>query len=86
MPELANLPNSDLKRGLAVPQAAKKHGWPELMVWSLALNRRCWSFDIVDISDVRPGIEHFCWDVNNLKWPVYGKTRPDLILVDNCLV
>jgi len=30
----------------------------------------------------RPEIEPYYWDVNNLKWPVNGKTRPDLILFD----
>jgi hypothetical protein len=157
MPKLANLPNSDLKQGFTVPQVAEKHGWPEPLVWTLAvegkedierfrelkwgirtwdlwnwndcdkrfgddwpgripaqlvahilyffskqndlvfdpmagggvvadtalaLNRRCWSFDMVDRADTRPEIEPFYWDLNNLKWPVNGKTRPDLILFD----
>ena len=34
---LPNQPNSDLKRGFTVPQVAEKHGWPEPMVWSIAL-------------------------------------------------
>ncbi|MBC8553480.1 MAG: ParB N-terminal domain-containing protein, partial [Candidatus Brocadiales bacterium] len=37
MPTLAKWPNSDLSRGYTVPQVAKKHGWTEPMVWSLAL-------------------------------------------------
>jgi hypothetical protein len=35
-----------------------------------------------DRADTRPEIEPYYWDVNNLKWPVNGKTRPDLILFD----
>jgi len=37
MPGLANPLNSDLSKGFRVPQVANKHGWPEPMVWSLAL-------------------------------------------------
>jgi len=29
--------NSDLKRGFTVAQVAEKHGWPEPLVWSIAL-------------------------------------------------
>jgi len=157
MPELANLPNADLKRGLTVPQVAEKHGCPEPLVWSialegkednerfkalnwglrtwdlwswtdcdrrfgddwpgripaqlvahilyffskqgdlifdpmagggvvpdtcLALNRKCWSFDMVDRVETRPEIEPWYWDITDLKWPVKGKTKPDLILFD----
>ena len=35
---------------------------------------------MVDRPDERPEIEHFYWDIKNLKWPVAGKTKPDLIL------
>ena len=48
----------------------------------LAFNRRCWSFDMVDRINERPEIEHHFWDINNLKWPVNGKTKPDLIIFD----
>ena len=48
----------------------------------LAFNRRCWSFDMVDQPDERPEIEHHFWDINKLKWPVNGKTKPDLIIFD----
>ena len=48
----------------------------------LALNRRCWSFDMDDRPDERPEIEPYFWDINNLKWPVNGKTKPDLIIFD----
>jgi len=157
MPELAKLLNSDLKKGFTVAQVAQKHGWPQPLVWSLALeakedlerfrelkwglrtwdlwnwndcdsrfgddwpvripaqlvahilyffsrqndlifdpmagggvtadtalalNRRCWSFDMADMADTRPEIEPYFWDMKDLKWPVKGKTRPDLILFD----
>ncbi|MBN2418893.1 MAG: hypothetical protein JXL81_05875 [Deltaproteobacteria bacterium] len=157
MPTLAKWPISDLKKGFTVPQVAEKHGWPESLVWSIALegkndlcrfrdlqwgirtwddwkwtdcdkrfgddwpgripaqliahllyyfskpgdlvidpmagggvvadtclafNRRCWSFDMVDRPDERPEIEPHFWDINNLKWPVNGKTKPDLIIFD----
>ena len=48
----------------------------------LAFKRRCWSFDMVDRPDERPEIEHHFWDMHNLKWPVNGKTKPDLIIFD----
>ncbi len=48
----------------------------------LAFNRRCWSFDMVDRMDERPEIEQHFWDRHNLKWPVNGKTKPDLIIFD----
>ncbi|MBU0465789.1 MAG: hypothetical protein KKE12_19710 [Proteobacteria bacterium] len=40
MPGLAFPPNSDLLKGFTVPQVAQKHGWPEPMVWSQALNKK----------------------------------------------
>jgi hypothetical protein len=48
----------------------------------LAFNRRCRSFDMADRPDERPEIEPYFWDINNLKWPVTGKTKPDLIIFD----
>lgn len=48
----------------------------------LAFHRRCWSFDMADRPDERPEIEPHFWDINNLKWPVNGKTKPDLIIFD----
>jgi ParB/RepB/Spo0J family partition protein len=48
----------------------------------LAFNRKCWSFDMVDRPDERPEIEPYFWDIKNLKWPVSGKTKPDLIIFD----
>ena len=157
MPRLAILINTDLSKGFTVPQVAEKHGWPEPLVWSialedkddiqrfkslnwglrtwdlwnwndcdkrfgddwpgripaqmiahilyyfsdqndlvwdpmagggvvadtcLALNRKCWSFDMDDRPDTRPEIEPYFWDSNDLKWPVQGKTKPDLIVFD----
>jgi hypothetical protein len=40
MPELAKLVNTDLSKGFTVPQVAEKHGWPEPLVWSLALENK----------------------------------------------
>ncbi len=48
----------------------------------LALNRKCWSFDMDDRPDTRPEIEPYFWDITNLKWPIKGKTKPDLIIFD----
>jgi len=48
----------------------------------LALNRRCWSFDMVDRPDSRPEIEPYFWDWRNLIWPVAGKAKPDFIFFD----
>ena len=48
----------------------------------LAFNRKCWSFDLDDRPDTRPEIEPHFWDLNDLKWPVKGKTKPDLIIFD----
>ncbi len=152
-----NRPNADLKKGFTVPQVADKHGWPEPLVWSVALegmddlerfkalnwglrtwdlwnwndcdkrfgdewpgripaqmvahilyyfsdqghlvfdpmggggvvddtclafNRKCWSFDMDDRPDTRPEIEPYFWDIADLRWPVQGKTKPDLIIFD----
>jgi len=157
MPVLANSTNTDLSRGFTVSQVAEKHGWPEPLVWSIALegkndldrfkalnwglrtwdlwnwndcdkrfgddwpgripaqmiahilyyfsdqsdlmfdpmagggvvadtclvlNRKCWSFDMDDRPDTRPEIEPHFWDFNDLKWPVQGKAKPDLIIFD----
>ena len=48
----------------------------------LAFNRKCWSFDMDDRPDRRPEIEPYFWDITNLKWPIKGKTKPDLIIFD----
>jgi DNA modification methylase len=48
----------------------------------LAFNRKCWSFDMDDRPETRPEIEPYFWDITNLKWPIKGKTKPDLIIFD----
>ena len=40
MPAMAKWPNRDLSKEFSVPQVAQKHGWPEPMVWSQALNKK----------------------------------------------
>ncbi|MFH1951419.1 MAG: ParB N-terminal domain-containing protein, partial [Pseudomonadota bacterium] len=47
-----------------------------------AFNRKCWSFDMDDRPETRPEIEPCFWDITNLKWPIIGKTKPDLIIFD----
>jgi hypothetical protein len=51
----------------------------------LAMNRRCWAFDMEDRPDTRPEIEPFTWEISSdqgLSWPVSAKGKPDLILFD----
>ena len=35
-----------------------------------------------DRPDTRPEIEPHFWDVTDMKWPIRGKTKPDLIIFD----
>jgi hypothetical protein len=35
-----------------------------------------------DRPQTRPEIESCFWDITNLKWPIKGKTKPDLIIFD----
>ena len=35
-----------------------------------------------DRPDTRPELEPCFWDSTNLKWPIKGKTKPDLIIFD----
>ena len=35
-----------------------------------------------DRPDARPEIEPYFWDVSDLKWPIQGKAKPDLIIFD----
>ncbi len=37
---------------------------------------------MADRAENRPEIEPYFWDISQLKWPVNGKTKPDLILFD----
>jgi len=62
----------------------------------LAMNRRCWSFDMADRPETRPEIEPYIWSsakqsgqsessevsAQQLSWPVKSKERPDLIILD----
>jgi len=51
----------------------------------LALNRRCWTFDMADRPDERPEIEPHTWIYSTdspLAWPVSSKEKPDLIIFD----
>ena len=51
----------------------------------LALDRRCWSFDMMDRPETRPEIEPFTWDFSSgqrLLWPVSSKKKPDLVIFD----
>jgi len=51
----------------------------------LALNRRCWAFDIKDRLKTRPEIEPHTWTLSadqQLTWPVKSKEKPDLIIFD----
>jgi len=53
----------------------------------LALNRRCWAFDMIDCPETRPEIEHHTWTVSKesdqqMLWPIKSKEKPDLIIFD----
>jgi len=51
----------------------------------LALNRRCWAFDMTDRPETRPEIEPHTWThstTDPLSWPVSSKEKPDLIICD----
>jgi len=48
----------------------------------LAFNRKCRSFDMDARPDKRPEIESHFWDIDNMKWPLKGEAKPDLIIFD----
>ena len=63
----------------------------------IALNRRCWAFDMIDRPDTRPEIESYYWDLKGHPEPHPGKQKtgetenqgflnskgkPDLIILD----
>jgi len=59
----------------------------------LALNRRCWAFEMIDRPETRPEIEPHTWPLpaaqqltslsaQQLSWPVSSKEKPDLIIFD----
>jgi len=60
MPKLAFPLNSDLKQGFTVPQVAEKHGWPEPLVWSLALEGK---EDLERFRELKWGLR--TWDLWN---------------------
>jgi len=35
-----------------------------------------------DRPGTRPEIEPYFWDITNVKWPIKGKTKPDLSIFD----
>ena len=37
---------------------------------------------MVDRMDERPETEPYFWNINNFKWPVNGKTKPGIIILD----
>jgi len=51
----------------------------------LALNRRCWAFDMIDRPETCPEIEAHTWPLptaQQLAWPVSSKEVPDFIIFD----
>ena len=60
MPELAFSSNADLRRGFTVTQVAEKHGWPEPLVWSIALKDKD---DLERFKDLSWGLR--TWDLWN---------------------
>ena len=63
-----NQPNADLKKGFAVARVADKHGWPEPLVWSIALEGKNdlqrfkalnWGLRIWDLWNWNDGIDLF---------------------------
>ena len=49
---------------------------------SLALNRRCQAYDLIDRSNDRQEIDQHFWDPADLQWPLDPKLKPDLIFFD----
>ena len=51
----------------------------------LAMNRRCWAFDLTDRLDTRPEIEPHTWAFTSdqdMSWPVNSKEKSDLVIFD----
>jgi len=51
----------------------------------LAMNRRCWAFDMIDRPETRPEVEPHIWTFSSapqLAWPINSKGKPDLIILD----
>ena len=63
MAELPFSPNTDLARGFTVPRVAEKHGWPEPMVWALALEGKD---DLTRFKELNWGLRTWdLWEWNN---------------------
>ena len=63
MAELPNPLNADLSRGFPVVQVAEKHGWPEPMVWSIALEDKD---DLQRFRELKWGLRTWdLWNWNN---------------------
>lgn len=63
MAELPNPLNADLSRGFPVVQVAEKHGWPEPMVWSIALEHKD---DLQRFRELKWGLRTWdLWNWNN---------------------
>ena len=77
MPTLAKWVNRDLRvtvrlaKGFTIPLVAQKHGWPEPMVWSQALNKKD---DQTRFKDLNWGIR--TWDL----W-YFKKNRLDCVKI-----
>ena len=70
MPTLAKWPISDLKKGFTVSQVAEKHGWPESLIWSIALEGKN---DLGRFRDLQWGLRS--WD--DWKWTDCDKSFDD---------
>jgi hypothetical protein len=63
MPELANSSKADLSRGFTVSQVAEKHGWPEPLVWAVALEGKD---DLARFKELNWGLRTWdLWEWNN---------------------
>jgi len=60
MPTLAKWVNGDLSKGFTVSQVARKHDWPESMVWSQALKGKD---DLTRFKELNWGVR--TWDIWN---------------------
>ncbi len=76
MPIVAKSPNSDLSRGLTVPQVAAKYGWSEPMLWSLVLDGKS---DQIRFKELEWGLRTWdLWNFNDCD-PRFGDEWPGRI-------
>ncbi len=76
LPKMAVLPNpvnTELKQGFTVPQVAERHGWPEPLVWSIALEGKD---DLLRFKALMWGLltwDHWYWNICDKRfgddWP-----------------